>query len=240
MFNFRIAILLILFSPPIFGRVVLVSHAASPASGGTNSCATASTSTAGANFIVVGLGFNGAATHTIADSFSNSWVPGLATSADVNAGASQMYWCFKCTTGAAHTITVSGTSVLCAITMQAFSGVKSFSTPFEGQNGSTNGVSTTATPGSLTPNNIGDLLVTTLQDSAVGGTASINTGFTITDQVAFNGSSNFPCALAYLVATAATPTNPTWTFTSSVSTAAMTSFAAGCNVSIALLGAGCK
>jgi len=99
----------------------------------------------------------------------------------------------------------------------AFSG--SSASPFDQQNGAAStGLVTSQQPGSITPTANNELIVTLFGDSNCSSIPTIDSGFTITDAIAYNGSSNYGGAVAYLFQNTATAINPAWSITSSGNT----------------------
>jgi len=75
---------------------------------------------------------------------------------------------------------------------------------------------TTIQPGTLTPANNNGLLVTFVT-SWNTGSLSIDSGFTLVDQGSFVLYANYSVGSAYLVQSTAAAVNPTWTFSSPLS-----------------------
>jgi hypothetical protein len=88
--------------------------------------------------------------------------------------------------------------------------------PFDKQNGSQNSVNTSRQPGSVTPSEGGELIITGIAGELnTHGAFSINSGFTISHQKDFENPHNTPGAMAYLIQGAAAAVNPTWSWTGS-------------------------
>jgi hypothetical protein len=77
--------------------------------------------------------------------------------------------------------------------------------------------SATARPGSLTPTHNGELIISFVMDGFANWPVSINSGFTISDQIAYSSGNFVGGAMAYFVQATAAAINPTWTFSSSAS-----------------------
>lgn len=186
---------------------------------------TGSFDTTGANFLIVGVALS-ANSGALLDSYSNIWTP-LTQFADVfNDRWIQLFYAKNATVGSGHTFSWSGTGNFPAICFAAFSGVDT-SSPFDVENGNTNTLASSTTTGSVTPGSANELLITALEYDD-GNTASIDSGFTITDQNPHTGFGWTGIAMAYLIETTATAKNPTWSWTSGANNAAaIATFKAG-------------
>ena len=180
--------------------------------GSTNSTTvtSAAINTTGASLIVISLSyFQGGSFTTPTDSSSNTWTQ--LTVHTNNSDTSQvLFYVTNPTTSASHTFTENngGTSTYPGICVTAFSGTQT-SSPFDVQNGNQGTTVTTLSTGSITPGSNNELVVT-----GVGGnysTSSINSGYTIIDSEPGVASHGYTAAIAYIVQTTATATNPTWT-----------------------------
>jgi hypothetical protein len=179
----------------------LVAHTGS---GGTPSGVTSSAiDTTGADLIVVATGYyNFGVGLTISDSNSNTWTPAtVITSSPVNL---QLWYCVNPTVGAGHTFTLSGSSVYTGITVAAFSGPAAPS-PLDQQGGAA-----AASPGPITPTAANELVIS-YAGTAGGAADGVDSGFTITDDIALVSMMSFGISAAYLIQTSATAENPTWT-----------------------------
>jgi hypothetical protein len=96
--------------------------------------------------------------------------------------------------------------------MAAFSG--SAASPFDVENGF-NGSGTTLQPGSVTPSEANELLITALAFNGSGSPLSINLGFTVIEDANFVSGQSYGVGLAYLIQGPAAPVNLTWTRTNS-------------------------
>jgi hypothetical protein len=226
----KICLLLLLASPCLAGTIttnfspigtltfstgtvpILLTTHTFAGSSNTNSITTPGINTVGSSLIVVIV-----STYTLqtsgtglSDSLSNTWI-GLNTYANSNLNEVTMFYAANPTTGAAQTFTINSGAGYPALAVLAFSGTPA--APFDSQNGGVTASATTLQPGNVTPSVDNELIVTGL---SLGGTgvASINSGFTITDQIAQNGASNYGVAGAYIIkgfGTSGFGVNPTWT-----------------------------
>lgn len=149
---------------------------------------------------------------SISDSKGNTWT-GLT---NLSAGGiiTRLWYVANPTVGSGHTFTSAGGNLYQAMHTAAFSGVLTVS-PFDQENGS-GAAAATKQPGSITPSEDNELIVTGFGlDSPGGGDATINGGFTIAQQTQYTVATAAGCALAYLIQTSAAAANPTWTAPSS-------------------------
>lgn len=176
------------------------------------------TASGGAKLFVVGLQnvSNFIGSPCVTDSASNTWSLGTLFTGSSSRYA-RMAYCVAPTTSATHTFsfTAANSAFYPVICVAAFTNIPSSSTfDAESAGAETLTAAVTVQPGSLTPANANNLLVT-----FVGGdpyaTISINSGFTIPAAATFekgsHGGGTQGGALAYLIQTATTAQNPTWT-----------------------------
>jgi hypothetical protein len=193
--------------------IALVASTSAGSTNGGNSVTTGAINTAGANLIVVSVS---GAPSTLSDSKGNTW-----TALTTYGGVITLYYCVNPTVGTGHTFTEGGATTFAAISVMAFSGV-SPSSPLDQQNG--NGtVTTSIQPGSVSPSQNNELIVTGLLMGP--GTASIDSGFNTPIQTAFNGGNAYGTAMSYLVQTTAGAVNPTWSISPATSTTMYTAIA---------------
>jgi hypothetical protein len=185
----------------------LVANVAAASAGGP-SVTTGSINTTGANFIVVYISDYLPSSTTLSDNKSNTWTA-LTAKAGTSQSRSQLYYCYAPTVGAGHTFTAgnSGGSYP-SISVQAWSGIAS--SPFDVENGGVTGSASSLQPGSVTPGSANEIVITGV-GGITQGTISIDSGFTISDQFAYNGAA-FGGSMAYLIQTTATAENPTWSW----------------------------
>jgi hypothetical protein len=177
----------------------------------------------GATLLVVGILFpvsnNGP---IITDSKGNTWHELIEASDGMGAGDTQWWYAWNPTVGSGHTVTITGQLSLAtksSVVIAAFSGARSAVDPFDVQNSATtNGGNGPVSPGSITPAEPNELVLSVCEWESSGGTVSIGSGFTITDQIDV-GASNYGTALAYKIQTSAGAENPSWS--SSVAQAEM-------------------
>lgn len=183
--------------------IALVSNVrVSGVSGGT----TGAIDTTGASLLNAAVAFVPSSPPTISDSKGNTWTA-LTNYTSFSVESLQFYYVANPTVGSGHTFTDGGLNTISTANFAAFSGAATVS-PFDVENGAINGPSPLQ-PGSITPSANGEVVLASIADFS--GTASVDSGFTITDQAATTGGQYFGCALAYLVQTSAAAVNPTWT-----------------------------
>jgi hypothetical protein len=158
--------------------------------------------TTGAKLLVVHVSsYSGAGSVAVSDSKGNTWVP--RTPQDEGETMSQIFDCVSPTTDAAHTFTITGTGSFAAAQVEAWG--NDSDVEFGGESGADG-----LTPGSVTPDADGALVVTGVSGSASASTYAAS-GFTVSDSADYNVSTNEGGAMAYLVQTSAAAANPTWT-----------------------------
>ena len=183
--------------------IALVAHVSGSASGGFT---TGSIDTTGATLLVANLTYyNVAATGQLTDSKGNTWVPfAVEFHSDT---AVRLFYCSNPTVGTGHTFSVNN-SQYGSLQVAAFSGVTQLA-PLD-VTAQSNGSSSSATGGSLTPTNANSLMISGLGWRNSGPSLTgVDSGYTITDTV--NPGGVICGSLAYLIQTTATAENPTWT-----------------------------
>ena len=185
-------------------------------SGPTGDVTSDAADTTGVDLLIVPVIYYGG-TPSLTDSKSNTYT-GL-TSYGGNTGTAyfiKIFYCIAPTVGSGHTFTVSSSSYNSLI----YAGFSKTSPLFDtgkdtGYNN--NGGFTTAQPGSLTPSQ-NDCLVFSAICWNAGGDGSIDSGFTLLDQVQNTDVATFRGSAAYKIQTTATAENPTWTITTGSNT----------------------
>lgn len=184
--------------------------------------------TTGANFITVGLVCFCAGDPVggdLTDSKGNSYSV-LTVSRDVSGNfMSVIFYVANPTVGSGHTFSFTTGGTYASFYASAFSGVKT-SSPFDQQNQG-NSIGTTVQPGSITPSENNELVVTVGQvDANAGTTPTINSSYIVTDANSGINSQGVGGGFAYIVQTSAAATNPTWTLGGVAGSAAIASFKA--------------
>ncbi len=185
----------------------LIGHVAV---GGNGSVATtAGITTTGANLIVVTVAHGGGADPTITDSKGNTYTKRGSYQVPASNQTIILYDAVAPTVGASHTFTATTSSDFPSIAVTAWSGASA--TPFDTQTGNGSLSSGTIQPGSITPAESNELFITGVQDPDATGSLSINSGFTISDQLTLSGGLYYGQGHAYFVQGSAAALNPTWT-----------------------------
>ena len=196
---------------------LLVSTSGNAASDPANTAVTPAIDTTGADLIVVfGASIFGYATLT--DSESNTWTS-LTGQNHIGFYFGRIYYCVTPITSATHTFTYATTSFFPSLCVQAWSGVAA--SPFDQENGATYGQfpDQPVVPGSVTPSEDDELLVTGLSWGNAGADTviGINSGFTVSDDEQMLTGQNGGAAMAYKVQTSAGAENPEWSSTQNIS-----------------------
>lgn len=182
---------------------------------GGNSATTAGVDTTGANILFIAVAsFNtDPSTATVTDSKGNTYSHITSQAIAGNIGC-VLFYSVNPTVGAGHTVTVALTGGFVGISFQAWSGGAT-SSPLDQQNGNAvSDTNTTIQPGSITPGQDNELVLTVFGEPLVSSTGSIDSGFSTPYEVAFSSGQNVGVALSYKIQTSAAAVNPTWTASS--------------------------
>lgn len=178
--------------------------------GGADSVTTDAIDTTGATLLVAHLAYYTptSTTPTISDSKGNTWTE-LAHNASASGIGGRMFWCVPSSVGGSHTFSSETISNLFpCIAVVAFSG--GHASPFDDDTAG-NGTGSTIQPGSITPAEDNEVLVTGVSVGAAG-TVSVDSGFTEPNAEASGAA--FQVSIAYKIQTSAAAVNPTWTIPS--------------------------
>lgn len=189
---------------------------------GRNGGTSGALNTTGADFIVIVQAFdNNDGGDALSDSKGNTWNV-LTKRGKSGDGGVRIFYAINPTVGSGHTFTITGSDNFSQIAIAAFSGSK-LTLPFDVENGLDGFASvTTVQPGNVTPSEDNELVITGLE--FFSSTASIDSGFTITDQGSGGAGAYYGGALAYKIQTTAASVNPTWTITSQTASAVIATF----------------
>lgn len=143
---------------------------------------------------------------TVSDSKGNTWT---ALTEGVNSHKGRIYYNLSPNVGTGHTFSSSQTYG--AIFALVFTGE---TLTYSSESGST-GSGTSASPGSISPASAGNVLITGNAFGATYSGLSINSGFTITNSVAYAAGTVYGGSAAYLIQTSSSSQNPTWSWTGS-------------------------
>lgn len=178
----------------------IVAHTVAGSPNGAN-VTTSAINTTGADLIVIAVATFGGLIDP-SDNKSNTYTALTGQGGGGGYGV-QLFYLHAPTVGSGHTFSVSASSFQ-AICVIALSG--SAASPFDQESGSAGSVQ----PGSITPAEDNEILITCLTTSDAGA-QTIDGGFT-TDGTYQAGSTgnNVGLAVAYLIQTTATAKNPSW------------------------------
>lgn len=198
-----------------------VTNVAHTTGSGVNGFTSASVDTTGASLLVlavVSYAVSPVVTGSISDSKGNTWT--ALTASTVTADTqTQLFYVANPTVGSGHTVTINQTGCFCAATFSAWSDIAT-ATPVAGENGATSSSATSIQVGSVTPANGGDLCLTAVGLGGSYSSLAIDSSFSIQDQIAYSGGVNYGIGVASLVTSNTNAQNPTWSWSSAVSTAA--------------------
>ncbi len=203
---------------PPAGGIALVAHTAAGSVAG-NDITTPPIATTGASLLVAMVTDQGPAP-ALTDSKGNTWTALTLPSSPAQKG--QLFYVKTPTVGSGHTFSTNvGAGAVPAVAVAAFSGTAGLAADLDTASATT-GMS--IQPGSGTPAHANEVIVTGMSSSGTDAD-SIDSGFTITDQLPLLGFAHFGIALAYLIQGAAAAVNPTWSGSASVTrTASMGSW----------------
>jgi hypothetical protein len=218
-------------SPPIW---TLIAHTFVVCNDGTGACntnnpiTTPAINTTGSDLIVAGVTFfanPGAAgcstPNVFSDSKSNTWSTAKTVQNNgTSDGEFDLFYVHAPTVGSGHTFNYNK-ECFSSIYILAFSG--SVLSPLDVTSSASNAsTETSQASGSITPTQNGDLIITGLLVS--GPTTSTTVNSSITQADAFNpavNSQTYGTGLGYFAQSTAAPINPTWTWTTPASAAAL-------------------
>lgn len=202
--------------------MALIASVAVRSPDGHSFVASAARNTTGATLLTAALTREGPELPVLTDTYFNTWVP--LTPQTIGGRILQPYQCENPSVGVGHKFNIGGTAsnVYPSLAVAAFDVVNTYDTPQENGNVSASG--TTIQAGAVTPSNAISLVVAFAQNLGVFNFFSIDSGFTIAEQLTEGGFSD-SVALAYKVKAAASAENPTWSFVNgSASEAVIASF----------------
>lgn len=193
--------------------IALVAHVAAQDKDAVTSSAV---DTTGATILVVGLSrYQAGGAVTITDSKGNTYTA-LTAQASSNVAYSRIYYCPNPTVGSGHTFTGTGSESYFTIAAAAFSGVTTTS-PFDVENGAvspSSGAAPVISTGSVTPTNAGSLAAAVVAICDNGTTASVDSSYSISDQMVWVNNTAEGVALAWKEISAAS--NPQFTISGGV------------------------
>lgn len=174
----------------------------------TNGFTSSSINTTGADFLWVNVTDNSSG--VITDSNGNTWqVDGPKHIGGFGAAYSSQFYVKNALGGVGHTFSISGTGNSPSIEVVAWSGSDTTS-PLDQQNSASSNFGTSAQPGSITPGVNGELILTGISYEDTANALSIDSSFTISDQILQSNSAHVGGGAAYFVQSTAGAINPTW------------------------------
>ena len=205
-------VLLWLLWPQEGNAWTLLANNTAAENGTTSATTTPALNCTGATLLIVGVSaYN--QFPTVSDSKGNTWTSAVSNSANSpNLAAIYYVYVNASQVSASQTFTITdGSNNYSNEFAACFSGAKS--SPLDQTNNAFVGAGNfSVQPGSITPTVNGELLLTAL-DNATGPAATINSGFTVTNAVAYGGGGTSNAGgMAYLVQGTAASINPTWSW----------------------------
>jgi hypothetical protein len=210
-----------------------IGHGEGQAGGNNATCTTAPFSTIGASLVYfVVSDFQSSAKTTLTNNHGDTIIEGTEQST-VGGARVRLCWIINPTSDANYTVTATGAgSNYPSICAESRGGGNV--APFDQQNGAQIN-NTFGSPGSVTPTENNELVVT-VEGHSAAGSLSVDSGFGSLRQQDFVGGTSFGSAMASLVQTTAGAVNPVWTTTTSqISAAAIGTFKEGVVVDLNVL-----
>lgn len=175
----------------------------------TNGFTSSSLDTSGNNGLVVVLADSDGSS-VITDSKGNTpYATAIGQLGGFASNFNKIFYFKNPAVGSGHTWTVTCTGKSPSIAVIAFSGLDT-SAPLDQTNSASSNFGSSAQPGSVTPGSSGEVVVSgiTYQDTA--NALSIDSGFTISDQIVQSNSAHLGVGLAYSIQTSPAAVNPAW------------------------------
>lgn len=217
-FVLTLVVWVFIYPKTTYAAISLIGHGQG-FSTSTNGFTSGSMDTTGANFIAVCLAEGGGVNNgVLTDSKSNTWTK--KTQQLTNGKSNEIWYAFNATVGTGHTFSVSGSANFPAINVAWFNLVQSGSDPFDVENGGNQIFSSTVQTGNVTPSVANELIITCLEGDGNAGASTIDSSFTVVDDITDTTFGHQKSTEAYQIQTTATSRNPTWTFPTASSIAA--------------------
>lgn len=200
-----------------------------------NGGTTSTFNSTGATELIVGLTYNDGQTATLSDSPTNTLV--ALNDPSPKTAHARLWHVTLPLTSATHSITVTGTNIFASVTVFCFAGTTAAPAIDQQVTNAADNV-TSIQPGSLTPLQPGEVIVTVL-GFTVTDTPTINGGFSTPLVTPTAGGQNYGIAASYLIQTVIAAASPTWSWTNVTSpTTASASILAASGAWLSLLGVG--
>lgn len=218
--------LLLAIALPAQAAITCVPHVGAQAATGGNTFTSGPMDSSGTTLLVAAVSHITSVSPTLSDSKSNTWALIRSQVFGTSGFQLDLYYVKNPTVGTGHTFTLTGSAFFGSVAALACSGTDTTANVDQqnGTDGAQGQTYSTFQPGSVTPSVNNEVVVTGLASDT---TYTIDGGYTITDQFPVAGGAAYGVAIAYLVQTTATATNPTWTIsTASATTASIATFKA--------------
>jgi hypothetical protein len=178
----------------------------------TDTVTTSAINTTGATLFVIAISDFDGVGYTVSDSQSNTWdtTPSTYT---VTGGFFQLEFQFAIVTAtnASHTFSATCSGCYPSVCVIAFSGTHA-TTVWDGKENGSEGAASTRQPGSITPTQDNAVVVSALAlpYEDIGTITISGGGFSAVEGQVVGGGGSYGVAIAYVVQTTATASNPTW------------------------------
>lgn len=213
---FRQISLIAAFCLPAWSQITLIAHGNGQAISGSGTATTGTMIGTGGNFIAACVTtFASSCTGaTVSDSVNGAWtLHGTNQSSNSGAASNSCIW-YKQGASVSASMTVSATETggFAEVAAGVFSNVAT-SSALDQENGAAYGNTGTAQPGSITPSQANELLISCTGVGATSGTMSISgNSYALADSNTPTGSNTQATGMGYVVQTTATTANPTWNY----------------------------
>lgn len=154
--------------------------------------------------------YSGVGPFTPTDSKSNAWTAlPMGNCSIFGQQEFDIFYTSSAISGTSHAFTFGGSTGFVNIAVQAWK--NSIPNPFDQQSTAVINSGGTLATGSVTPSLANELVVTGDGTLAASQAPTVDSGFTVTDSTGGVGGTSFGVGAAYIIQTAATAVNPTWT-----------------------------
>lgn len=195
------------------GPATLLAHVLNDGHG--NGLSTSPIDTTGATLLVLAeCTFTSGTPQGPSDSAGNTWQALTAYGSSSGGGEIRVFYSYGPKTSASHVFNDPDDDYN-AMAVLAFSGTLAGASVFDSATGNYETTGTTVQPGSLTPTQPGELVVSfACSGDTKATTATIGSGFTLVQFLSgnANGSNSEDLGAAFTIVTSLAPVNPTWNF----------------------------
>lgn len=208
---------LLSLNPCLWGQISLIAHAANAATSANGTATTSAQNGTGANFIAACVTTYSASCTgaTVSDSINGTWSTHGTNYSNSSGSTSNSCLWYKANASVNSSMTVSAvlTGGYAQVAAAWFSNVAT-SSPLDQEAGKGTTSTTTDQPGSITPGQANELLLScTGRQSQFTGSATVSgSGFSVTDSIVGASPNGQATGMAYVVQTSATAANPTWNY----------------------------